>query len=100
MIKGTTPLHTFSLPFDTESVKTIQITYAQDDVVKLTKKNPDVQLSGNTASVKLTQEDTLKFNADSCVEIQVRVLTTGGDALASDIIKTGCRRILDDEVLV
>ncbi len=99
MIKGTTPLHTFSLPFDAENVKTIQITYAQENVVKLTKKNPDVEFTGNTASVKLTQEDTLKFNADRCVEIQVRVLTHGDDAFASDIIKTGCKRILDNEVL-
>ena len=35
MIIGTTPTHTFDIPFDTSMVDEVKITYAQDDVVVL-----------------------------------------------------------------
>jgi hypothetical protein len=52
-----------------------------------------------TATVKLTQEETLKFDSVQTVSVQVRVLTVGGDALASDIMRTTADRLLENEVL-
>ena len=99
MIKGTTPTHTFSLPFGTEMIKKIEVVYAQNDAVKLTKESEDCAFDGNTVSVKLTQEDTLVFDEGVCVEIQVRVLTLADDALASNVMRIRCEDCLFDGVL-
>lgn len=99
MIRGTTPVHTFTLPLDTQMVKSIQIIYAQRGEVKLLRGSDDVKMSGNEVTVTLTQEDTLAFDHEQRVEIQVRVLTLGGEALASNVMYVFCERLLSDEVL-
>ena len=99
MRRLTTPEHKFTLQVDPSVINKVRITYAQNNVVVLTKEGNDVSLDGNIARVKLTQEETKKFTADKEVEIQVRVLTLGGDALASDIIKVDVKKVLDDEVM-
>lgn len=98
MIRGTTPTHTYNLPFDTALIDKIKIAYAQNGVVVLTKEKADCKFEGNTVTVRLTQEDTLKFDA-SRVQIQIRVLTIGGDALASDIVTKPCGEVLEEGVL-
>lgn len=98
MIRGTTPTHTYNLPFDTALIDKIKITYAQNGVVVLTKEKADCKIDGNAVTVKLSQEDTLKFDA-SRVQIQIRVLTTGGDAIASDIKIVSCSDVLEGGVL-
>lgn len=99
MIKGTTPLHTFSLPFGTEMIKTVQITYAQKGEVILTKSNDDCSFEGKAVSVKLTQEDTFKFAEGVCVEVQIRVLTEQNDVLASRVMRVHCDECLAKDVL-
>lgn len=99
MIRGTTPTHIFTLPFGTEIIKTIQVIYAQSGVEKLTKSNGDCVFEGNTVTTKLTQEDTFVFADGECVEVQVRVLTMGNDALASRVMRVHCNECLSDEVL-
>ena len=99
MIRGTTPTHIFSLPVSAETIKTIRVVYAQNDVIKLTKKNEDCTMSGNSVTIKLTQEDTFLFDDDACVDVQVRVLTNSGDALASRVMRIHCEECLSDEVL-
>lgn len=99
MVNGTTPTHTFTLPFDVSTIKTIEIIYAQRNNALLTKKNKDIHLEGNKAIVKLTQEETFKFRHNFTVQIQLRILTTTGDALASNIYEVECERVLSSEVL-
>ena len=99
MRRLTTPEHKFTLQIDPSVIGKIRITYAQNNAIVLNKEGNDVSIDGNIAKVKLTQEETKKFTADKEVEIQVRVLTLGNDALASDIIKVDVKRVLDDEVM-
>lgn len=100
MIRGTTPTHIFILPFDSKNIDKIKITYSQLDKVILTKSNKDIILSGSEATVILTQSETFKFSEkNGAVSIQVRVVTTGGDALASKIMTAGVGKCLDSEVL-
>ena len=73
MKQGTTPTHTFVLPFDASVIEKVRIIYAQDEEVKLTVC--DVSIEGNTITARLTQEDTLKLECGKFVEVQVRVLT-------------------------
>ena len=99
MIQGTTPTHQFTIPMDASSVDKVRVTYAQKDEVLLVKENEDCRIDGNVIELKLSQEETLLFDEFSSVQIQVRVLTTGGDALASDLIRVPCGAVLDKEVL-
>ena len=100
MIRGTTPTHTFAIPFDVSAIQTVKIIYAQDDEIVCEKLTEDCVLDGTTIQTTLTQEDTLKFDHKKAVQIQIRVLTAGGQALASVIEKVGLSQLLDNEVLV
>lgn len=99
MIRGTTPIHEFTLPFSTDMIKTIEITYAQNDDVLLTKGNADCTFSGTHVLVKLSQEDTFLFADGTCVEVQIRVLTIGDEVVSSDVMRIHCERSLSKAVL-
>ena len=99
MIRGTTPTHTFTIPFNTSNIQKVKILYCQNDELILRKKTQDCTLDGNTISVRLTQEDTFKFNCKANVHIQVRILTERGDSLVSKEIVASVGKCLEDEVL-
>lgn len=101
MIRGTTPTHIFTLPFGVETIKTVQVIYRQSADVKITKSNSagSCALSGNTVTTKLTQEETLGFDCTQPVEIQIRVLTKDGEAMASRKMIVKVDECLSDEVL-
>ena len=100
MIRGTTPTHTFTIPFDVSGIKTVKIIYAQDDVVIVEKLTESCVLDGMSIKTTLTQEETLKFDHKKAVQIQIRILTSGGTALASIVEQVGVSKLLDSEVLV
>lgn len=77
----------------------MQVVYSQGGKIVLTKKTADFTMEGSTISYTLTQKESLGFSNNQNVEIQVRVLTKGGDALASDIMSVHVFRCLDDEVI-
>ena len=99
MIQGTTPTHTFTLPFDVSMIDKVRIIYSQKDQPVVTKNTEDCQLEGENVVVVLTQEDTFAFDHNEPVEIQIRMLTVGGDAIASHIKKVDCAKCLEKEVL-
>ena len=99
MRRGTTPTHTFTVPFGIENVADALVVYAQSDKEILRKTVSHCHMEGNTLSVDLTQEETFLFNCQKKVQIQVRVLTTEGKALASDIITIDVDKCLSSEVL-
>lgn len=74
-------------------------TYAQNDSEVLSKNAVDCTLSGDKIIVELTQADTLKFDARQNVQIQLRVLTTEGKALASKIAIRPVYKVLNEEVM-
>ena len=96
---GTTPKHTFTLLFETSLIQDLKITYSQNKKIILEKHLADCEVDKNSVSYKLTQEETFLFANDVNVECQVRVLTTTGDALASNIRIVTAERCLDREVL-
>lgn len=99
MTRGTTPTHTYTLPFGVENVEKLRIIYAQDGESKLVKTEEDCTLAGDTVTVRLTQEETLAFYSECLVEIQVRVLTPEGEALASNVMRVKPGVCLEDEVI-
>lgn len=96
---GTTQTHTFELPFDAVTISKVRVLYEQKGKLVLQKTEEDCTLENNILSVRLTQEDTFNFNHSTDVKIQIRVLTTNGEALASDILCVRCDECLSNEVL-
>jgi hypothetical protein len=80
-------------------VAKVRVLYAQGDIIKIVKKECDVEMRGNTVTVTLSQADTLRLKCTIKTEVQIRVLTKDGTALASDIIRVNTDRCLSDEVL-
>jgi hypothetical protein len=96
---GTTPKHEFTLPFNVDIIQEFKVTYAQNGKIVLEKALADCEAEGNVISLTLTQEETFLFDGGVNVELQARVLTMGGDALASDIRIITAEKCLDTEVL-
>ena len=99
MTRGTTPTHTFKIPFDTSNVREAMVIYAQNDTEVFRKETHECEFSGNKISVTLEQEETLKLSHRCNVQIQLRILTQDGKALASAVKVVGVQQCLNDEVL-
>ena len=99
MIQGTTPTHIFELPFDVSMITSVSVSYIQLGGVVLTKSTDKCTLSGNTISVDLTQEETFLFQSDKSVGIQLKVLTSEGQVLASVPQYINVKECFDKEVL-
>lgn len=101
MIRGTTPVLEFTLPFDTELLEEAYVTISQRGAVVIEKSIDECTLKHTMLSVRLSQEETLELIAQRNlrVEIQLRVLTRDGEALASNIKTVDVGRILKDGVI-
>lgn len=101
MIRGTTPTLEFTLPFDTSLIAEMYVTIAQGEKTVLEKTLSDCSCSGTSVSLALTQDDTLRLQQQphSRAEMQIRVRTTAGEALASDIMRVYVGRILKEGVI-
>lgn len=104
MTRGTTPTHTFTLPdnLKTATISALYITYAQHGTTVLEKTLDDVTNNNGVLTCTLTQADTLAFdvknqvcNCDK-VNVQVRIKTSDGTAMASDIMRIPVQDILKD----
>ena len=116
IIRGTTPYHNFILPILAEDIKTIWITYCQNDdiIFERTSEVEDANMSitnfvnlyenasmeqlteeeqqCSQLTLHLTQEETLKFHfypaaRKNIAVIQIRILTNDDEAYASEPIK-------------
>lgn len=95
-IRGTTPTVTFNLPFDVSTIRNCEVYFAQNDELLVTKAMEDCVLEDRTLSVTLTQSDTLQFDDDAKLEMQIRFVFTNGTVDATQIIKGKIGRILKD----
>lgn len=91
----------FTLPFETDLLEEAYVTIAQRGTVVIEKSIDECTLKHDMLSVRLPQEETLKLIAqrNSRAEIQLRVLTRDGEALASNIETVDVGRILKDGVI-
>lgn len=81
---------------DLEHVAQLYIDFACLGSVVIHKTISDVEIDGHTVKVHLSQTDTLKLTPRTKVAIQARILTTDGEAVATDIIKRDVEEILED----
>lgn len=99
MYRASTPTHTFTLPFETDQIKSLSLAYSQNDKLVLKKRKDGCRLEGKDIVVELSQEEANLFCEDLPVEIQLRILTLAGKSIPSIIWEVPCDKVLDDEVL-
>jgi len=101
MIRGTTPILHFTLPFEVSELSEYWITISQRyENIKIDKTSTDCTASGSEITLTLTQEDTLKLMPDKPAYIQIRALTAEDDyAIASTIVRCSVSDILKEGVI-
>ena len=114
MIPGTTPTHTFTLPFEPPNGTEFRIVYAQGpenkEKIILELTTDRIITNGNSISVKLKREETLQFDctpvhhngvyAPLPIKIQIGVETPANDILWSYIFATTVDRCLREDGVV
>ena len=102
MIKGTTPTLQFKLSIDTSTIQAAEIVVQYVDNNKETtivKTLSACEVTQNTITTRLTQEETLQLPAPSVVYIQLRVLLNDRTALATEIQEVPVKRLLKEGVI-
>ena len=99
MTQGTTPLHIIHLPFATDIIDKIEVAYEQNKKILLVKKREDITLGETSVSIRLSQDETLLFDYGTLARVQIHLVTTGGDVLASKPMKVPVYILLDKKVL-
>ena len=83
MRRGTTPTVTFTIPVDCENLEAADITFSNPGGAFISKGKDDMTKAGNKISVRLTQEETLAFRANSKVMIQCAIRVSNGTGMRS-----------------
>lgn len=105
MYRGTTPVHTFTIPFPPEYIANIYVTYSQFEETVVEKSINGVVIEPveddeekANVVVTLSQSDTLKFE-EGIATIQLRVYDINGAAYASDYMRERVKPILKEGVI-
>ena len=99
IFQGSTPTNEFTMPFPAEAIEKVIISYEQNDTVVLEKHTEDITISDYLLAVKLTQEETLKFEEDKLVAIQIKVKTTDGEVIPSEKIYDHIADVINKELI-
>lgn len=95
MVRGTTPTYIFTFPedIDLSVAEAVYVTFANKQYQTLLEKTGDeLEISGNTVSVFLDQEETLTLQRN---EVYIQINWTYDD---NGVTKRACSEILRDEV--
>ena len=100
---GMTDFQVYKVPFPADMLSKASVSYAQEDEVMLIKdatEFEDVE-GGSVFSIRLSQEDTLRFKNNRDVYVQINLLSADGARAPSSpiILKCGCqydRRVLGE----
>ena len=93
MVRGTTPIHTFSTETDLRGA-VVFVTYKQNGVTIVEKTNKDLEITENGIITMLSQAETLRFKANKPIEMQVRYVLPNGVADASNIVTGTVEEVL------
>ena len=114
MIRGTTPQHTFTLPFEPPEGSHFRICYGQGqnhkERILFERTTESCRVNGSVVSVRLTAKETLLFDCTPHwidgeykalpVKIQFGIKTPGDEVLWSEIIETTVERCLRKDGVV
>lgn len=102
MIRGTTPILYWELPFESVLIKSAEILLKYNDANKgilIEKTLEDCELGETSISVKLTQEETLRLPAPTSVSVQLRVLLNDETSLATEPTTVKVKQLLKEGVI-
>jgi hypothetical protein len=97
--QGATPTHKFKLPYSRDFVDSAIVTYAQNGETVLDKEGAELTIDDNAILVELTQEETLRFDENCDVRIQIKVKSKNGKVIPSKIIYASVEEVLNREVM-
>ena len=100
MTKGTTPTFLLTLPESVDLTEAVNVyaTFRRGEVC-VTKTGREMVLTPNTASVQLSQEETLRFPAGKEAEVQLNWTYADGTRACTEIAAVSVARNLLPEVL-
>lgn len=99
LIPGATSTDSFKLPVDASIIQSLQIDYSQEGTLRFSKTKEDCSLEGTSGTVELTQEDTLRFVDGRAAQVQIVLVTMGGEVIPSKPISFSVGTRLNREVL-
>ena len=92
MYRGTTPTHTFDIPFLSTELSELTISYLQDGKVVLQKSLEDCIVEDYVVKVTLTKADTCEFKHTFPVMVQLQITTTGGKTYVDNVSTFNAKR--------
>lgn len=96
--RGTTPTLFYEPDVDITSANKLTIAFTQDNKLIFKKQLSDCKIEGNVVSVRLSEEETLKFSCDYLLYMQLKALI-GKEVIASEEAITTIEPIKDEERL-
>lgn len=100
IMQGTTPVFSFTLPFESAQVEKFFLTFRQGKETVVEKKLSDCTTEEYGLSVTLSQEDTFLFQSGSPVLMQVRLTDKAGAAFASPVFSLRAEQALKGGTIV
>ena len=100
IMQGTTPVFSFTLPFESAQVEKFFLTFRQGKEIVVEKKVSDCTTEEYGLSVTLSQEDTFLFQSGSPVLMQVRLTDKSGAAFASPVFSLRAEKALKGGTIV
>ncbi len=92
MRRGSTPTFCFTLPKEAESFSDIRITFVQNGTSILTAEKNELELRGKDALYLMSEENSLKFSDGQNAELQIRLVSSDGTVLLSEIKQFAVRK--------
>jgi len=107
VLRGTTPVLQFKVPFKKDEVELVWVTFSQGttippkEILTITQFDAEFDMEDNLVLISLSQEDTLLFAkaGTPSVSVQMRIRKPDGTALASNILKFSIGMILKNGVI-
>lgn len=86
--RGTTPNQIFNVDLDLTGTEVLYLTYKQDKDIVLEKTKDDLTITKDQVSFRMTQEESLLFNTNITVKMQIRARFPDGTAVESEGVIT------------
>ena len=114
MRRGATVKHIFKIDRVFEDPEAVQVTYKQQNYLKLQKQlddikyepvviaenaEGDIELPISRVTVILEQQETMLFSTDGYALVQLRLISKNGDSYVSTIQKVKVEECLDCNIL-
>lgn len=101
MIQYTTPTYIFDINVPSEVIADIEVTFSQASTEVMIQKEmvrDNLVIMDNKLNVTLSQEETGLFAVGSC-QVQMRILTSDGKVLATEIARVKVEPSLSSDIL-